>query len=49
MQDTTHLNGLIDLLVEELVREIESTNEKPPAPWQASPGVGDQACESLDD
>jgi hypothetical protein len=32
-----HLDGVIDLLVDALVRDL--TNEKPPAPGQASPGV----------
>jgi hypothetical protein len=43
----THLaryDRLLDMLVEQLVRESsgESMVEKPAAPWQASPQVGDR-------
>lgn len=39
----TKYDALIDLLVEELVREAESdsTNEKPSASWQTKPRVED--------
>jgi hypothetical protein len=47
--DVAKYDALIDLLVAALVREIsaESTNEKPAAPWQASPRVEDQRVEII--
>jgi hypothetical protein len=51
MTDPAHLDGLIDLLVEALVREIESTtNENARGADQAKPqAFGDSTCNSLHD
>jgi hypothetical protein len=48
MRDLAHLDGLIDLLVEALVREIESPHENGPAMLVTKRrAVKDETCNSI--